>query len=135
MNHVEQIFYNRLEGFDGLEALVKARIFPVEAPQDILRPFVTYQVISRARVKKLTGPAYISQSRFQVDCYSISYIGAREIASQVRLALDGWRDTTADLSIKGSSLLNDSDFDVTETDPKLYRVLLEFLITHEESAA
>ena len=135
MNHVEQIFYSRLEEFAGLSGLVKARIFSIQAPQDILKPFITYQVISRDRVKKLTGPSFVSQSRFQVDCYSTTFFQAREIASQVRLALDGWRDTNADLSIKGSSLINETDFDVTDTDPKLYRVLMEFMITHEEASS
>ncbi len=130
---VETIIFSKLTSVAGLTDLVKTRIFPLLAPQDITKPFVTFQRISSGRVKNLQGASFTAQTRFQIDCYATSYISARQIAEQLRLALDGWSDYTANPAIKGSSLITDSDFSITETDPKLYRVMMEFLITHDEA--
>ncbi len=133
MNNVEAVLYSKLTSFAGVTALVADRVYPLLAPQDITRPFITYQRISSPRIKNLQGASYTAQTRFQIDCYALSYMAARELSGQVRLALDGWSNLTTAVAIKGSSLINDSDFPVTETDPKLYRVMMEFLITHDEA--
>lgn len=135
MSGIEQTLYDKLAADADVSALVEERIFPLCAPEDIKQAFIIYQRISGVRVKDIGGPAYVAQPRMQVDCYALSYEEAREIAESVRLSLDGWRSLTADVVVIGSSLITDREFWEADSDPKFYRVSMDFMLTHTEATA
>lgn len=135
MSTIEQALYERMTAVAGITALAKARIFPASAPQDITKPFIVFTRISCVRVKHSLGPGYVAQPRFQIDCYATTPAAVQALAGQVRLALDGWQDLSAAVAVKGCSLISDRESWESGTDPKLYRISMDFLLTHNEATS
>lgn len=136
MNTIEQAVYEKLTGASAITALVDGRIFPLLAPQKVKSPFIVYRRISSTRVKNIdTGPSFVANTRLQIDCYSADEDEMRDLREIVRLTLDGWRNLSAAVAVKGSSLLNDQSMLEDQVDPKLYRASMDFMITHDETNA
>lgn len=133
MSSIETVIYTRLSNWPALATLVSDRIFPGRAAQGTKRPFVVFMRVAGPRAKHSLGPAGVAMPRFQFDCYSVTYEQAVAIATQVRLAIDGWKDLSASPAVKSGSLITDRDIDESATDPKLYRASMDFMITHNEA--
>jgi hypothetical protein len=133
MATIEQAIVTRLKDADALYALVSNRVFAVEGPQDIKKPFIVFTLVSAPRAKNSQGPSYVAMSRYQFDCYATTTTACKNIAEKLRLALDGWRDLSADVAVKGCSLQGAREFLEPDTDPKLYRTSMDFIFTHDES--
>lgn len=146
---LEEAIYTRLSTFAPLAALVAGRIYAVRAPQSETRPRITYQRISGASDHVLSGPSGLTDTRVQVDCWAddpatsstpatvTAYAQARDVALQVKAALDGFRglvtsgESPSDsLRIKSTRLENDQD--LPEEERRLSRVSLDFIIGHDE---
>lgn len=129
---VEAAIYTLLKDAAGVSALAGTRIYPILAPQDSAYPLITYQRISGARWRTFDGPSGKAQPRFQLDVWATSYAGANALAKAVRDALDGYSGTVATVRIGGVALETDQDRIDTSTDPKLFGVTMDFMITHDE---
>lgn len=128
----ELAVYTILKDTAAVSALVAGRVYPVQAPQNPTYPLVTYQRISAVRVRSVDGPSGLAQPRIQVDAYATTYAGAKALAAAIRGALDGYRGTAGGVRVGGVSLLSDIDFFEEDVDPKLYRVSMDYLVTHDE---
>jgi hypothetical protein len=129
---IEKAIYVRLTGFAGLAALVGDKVFPLRARPGVAAPYIVYSRVSGQRVRSLAGPSGLARPRFQFDCYGGTYAELRDVATQLRLALDGFRGTVAGVRIGGASLQNEIDAFDFEPDPDLFRASLDFLIFHAE---
>ena len=125
---VEADLYTRLTTHAGLSALLGTRVYPVHVDQAAARPFMRYQRISRVGVRSINGPSGLVDARFQFDVWADDFDGARAVAVQLRAALDGYTGGGIDDAICETELdLYDAD-----TDPQLYRVTTDYIITHQE---
>lgn len=106
---------------------IETKTFPLIAPTNATAPFLIYSRVSTMRVSDFDGPCGLAMATFRVDCYHKSYLEARKLANRVRVALNGKQ--TRDYSITLEQELDLSDL---ESAPDLYRVNLEFQITHSE---
>lgn len=129
-----------LKNAAAVAALVGARIYPLTAPQPPTYPLVTFQRISGVRWRSLSGPSGMAQPRIQVDAYATTYAGAKALATAVRQTLDGYRGPVQVTSgpatyvrVGGCTLESDQDLYETDVNPKLYRVSMDFLVTHDET--
>lgn len=138
---IERALFARLSGYANLSALVSARIYPGEAPQNVADPFVTYQRISGPRVRSIGGPSGHGLPRFQFDAYSRSFATAVSVATQIRKALDGFKGTLTDSSspslwsvrIQQCSLQSDRHFVDAEPEGNWHNISADFLIMHVEA--
>lgn len=132
----ELAVYTLLKNAAAVSALVGARIYPLTAPQKPTYPLITYQRISGPRWTTLDGPTGIAQPRIQVDAYATTYAGAKALAAAIRQTLDGYRGavstTAGNVRIGGVRLETDQDLYEDDVDPALYRVQMDFMVTHEE---
>jgi hypothetical protein len=84
----------------------------------------------------LSGPAGIPTVTLQVDLYSETYEGARELADKCRHALDGWGGALGDwITVRNVSLLNEADGFVTLAGgdlPPVYTVSQTYTILWQE---
>ncbi len=129
---VEVALVTLLKNATGVALLAGTRIFPMIAPANVAPPFVTYQRISGARDHALSGPTGFAQPRIQIDAFATTYLGAKALGAEIREALDGYRGTVGAVRIGGISLASDQDMYEGEVDPPLYRVSMDFMVTHGE---
>ena len=66
MSLLKPKIYSALAGGGALAALVGTRIYPVDAPQDVATPFVTYQRVGGNRETDLGGVTNLEVPTFQV---------------------------------------------------------------------
>ncbi len=102
--------------------------YPVVAPKSTKAPFIIYTRVSTPRLRDFDGLTGMAWPTFRVDVYAPDFDKAREMATAVRRALDGYRD--ADVS--EIALMNEQDMSDLVSTPGLTRVMLEFRITHTE---
>jgi hypothetical protein len=127
----EEVLYNRLSNHAGLNALVPAsRIFYVKKPAGAVLPAVTYFRVYGQRVESMTGSSALAFARFQVDAWAKTYPEVKAVAEQVRMALQGYKGTFSGTTIQGINYLGDQD--LYEDDAAEFRVLMEFLVHHNE---
>ena len=91
---VEAVLFSRLSGFAGLSALISARVYPLVAPQNVQQPYLTYRRVSSIRESAFGSDSNNVTARFQIDVWASSFASARNVAEQVRLAMQRWRNTT-----------------------------------------
>ena len=103
-------------------------VFPLAAPKGAVAPFLIYSRVSASRQYDLDGPIGVASPTFRVDAYALGYLECRKLADAVRLKLDGYDDA----KVHNVELVQERDLSDLTTDPDLYRVQLEFRVTHNE---
>ncbi len=127
---IEDAIFDRLDNYAGLSALVASRIYPVNAPQNATKPYVTYNRISGVRESLLATDTDIATPRFQISAWSDDRDEVVSVAAQIRGAFQRYSGTNAGIVIMDSYLVN--DVDLYEFEPKMYQVAIDFEIWHRE---
>jgi len=136
---IESGLRDLLTGDAAVSALVGRRVFPAPAPQDTAWPFVTWQRISGLRDQTLDGPSGMALPVFQIDIWcdsreqlqgASSYMPARAIADAVRRLLDGY---TGMIGGNRAVVMLLDERDLSEDEPRITRVSMDFRIRHEEA--
>lgn len=116
------------------------RIYPGVIPQKVPRgatqtPCVVYELRSVDRQVRYCGTDHTIRSVMTLDCYATDYNSAKALAQAVYYALRDFRgqmgppgDTTF---VKTANL--ETEFDVQDLEPGLYRVSQSWSIWHEEN--
>lgn len=99
-----------------LAALVSGRCYPLMAPDNVAKPYITFQTISDIQENDLRGFAGISKRRIQVDVYTTTYGATKALAASVKSGLAA--------SSLGSLHLTSQD--LYEPEVQLYRVSMDF---------
>ena len=100
-------------------------VFLSQAPQITTKPYITINKVSAPRGETHEGRDGTVVARFQLDIYGDSYQQVKLLAG---LAYSLCEQT--DTSIASIELEN--EFDDYETDTKLFRVVLDFIVRHYE---
>lgn len=111
---IESDLVTHLKADTALAALVSTRIYPMVAPQNVVKPYITYQVISDNSNQCLEGGIYQSDTRFQLDCWSTKYSEVKAVKTAVINAI---------LGFKSSSSI--SAMDDYESETLLYRQMID----------
>ena len=96
------------------------RIFPMTAPDAVVRPYLVYQRITANDENVLNGTSGLYNTRLQIDCYADTYAGVNALAAQVDALMVAW-------VIQNVSL---GQQDLYEQDVKLYRIQVDYSIWH-----
>lgn len=119
-----------------LSSVASGDVFANLAPEDQRAPFVTFQRVVGNKFRDINGPSGLAQTTFQIDVYSDSYLESKQLASAIRLILDGYKGTVTiggdSVRIAGVSMQTERDFVEDDTDPKLYRSSVDYLFIYEE---
>jgi hypothetical protein len=112
--------------------LIGSRIYPNIVPQKAPMPAVTYQQISGPRLHDMQGAVGLAKARYQINCWAVSYAGAKELAETIRLTLNGYRSSGVIKFIRQAD-----EGDLPKTLPGLdqltrYGKRLDFFIWFEE---
>jgi hypothetical protein len=131
---LEEAIYARLSADAPLAALVGTRIYPVEAPQGVARPYVVHSRQDTVNMARL-GPSPRGpwdRVDLAVMAFADTAEAARAVAAAVRDALDGF---SGDGVIGSSRLVGrlQSRLDDAQADPALKSDALLFRILATES--
>jgi hypothetical protein len=104
-NHV----YMKLASTPGVARLTGFQVFPTAVPKGATFPFVVYRRLNIARESSLAGPMYSPVVNLQVSAWSASHDGSRQLADEIRLALDGHTGALAGVTIEDMRLVSETD--------------------------
>jgi hypothetical protein len=120
----------------GVTALIGSRVFPNLVPQRTAFPAVVYTQISSERTSVMGTDTGTVRSTWQVDSYATTYTGARQLASEVRKAL---QRKLGPVQVSGypakllQGLFVEADTDFFEDENQLHRVSTDYTIWYVES--
>jgi hypothetical protein len=104
----EKHVYQVLAGNPAVARRVGFRIYAVAVPKTDF-PFLVYKRANVARESSLTGPMYLPLMSIQIASWALTHDAARELADDVRLALDGRTGTLAGVTIEDMRLVSETD--------------------------
>lgn len=116
------------------------RIDPLSLPRDPVLPAISYQRISTPRQLAHNGDQGYAGFRVQVNCWAKriegsdgGYFQAKQLADEVRVALNGFRGIAAGIDVGLMQVSNDHD----ESDPQrsFERVMVDVSGNYQETTA
>lgn len=123
--------YAILSVHTGLTALVGARVYPLVAPQNTGKPYVTYQLVAGDPLHTLGTDPGDGEALYQVDCWATDNPGAIAVAAQVKAALKDYTGEPAGVTVDRIVGPEDQRSEY-EPDTKLFRRSLDFRIFYQE---
>lgn len=106
----EKHIYNRLVTTPAVARIVGFNVYSIAVPKTgATLPFIVYRRANVTRERTLSGPIYMPIVSLQVASWALSYDAVRELADEVRLALDGHTGTSAGITIQDMWLQAETD--------------------------
>lgn len=105
----ERHIFQRLVTTPAVAKLVGFQVYPVAVPKAATLPFVIYKRNNITRESTLSGPIFMPVVNLQIASWALYYDAARELADEVRLALDGRVSTLAGVTIHDMRLVSETD--------------------------
>lgn len=135
---INEAVYQHLVATAGVAALVGTRIHPLVIPQRIAAtsqrvPAVVYSISGVDRAVSYCGTDRLVRSTLGIDCYAAGYDAARALATAVRTALVDFSGPMGSATVVPVRTCNiETEFDLMDIEPGLYRVSQQWTIWHEE---
>jgi len=129
---IDVALYTVLTSDAAVSALVGTRVYPNIVPQNKAMPAITYQQISGLRNYTMDGPVGLVEARFQINCWSTTYVQSRVLARLVRKALDNYSTTPIEITY----LENEGDMPEVESGKDVlrrYGKRLDFTVWFKET--
>jgi hypothetical protein len=105
----EKHVFQRLVTTPAVAKLVGFQVYPIAVPKTAVLPFCVYKRNNITRETALVGPLYQPLVNLQIASWALYYDAARELADEVRLALDGRIGTLAGVTISDIRLVSETD--------------------------
>lgn len=125
----------RLRAVAGVTALLGAgasmRVYAQAAPPKCVTPYATYTRISTNTEPAASlegGRPQVAWSRIQFEAWSKKYAEAKAVEDALRLALDGWGDTLAGVTVNSCRRIDARDLYEPDTNPPLHRAGADYLV-------
>lgn len=119
----EQLYAQLAQPVGAVFPLVGDAIYPIVGitQTQITNPYVVYQRITTPVENTLANGVPITGTRFQIDCYALTYLAASQLADAVVAQMAAW---------SVPNVLVSNPHDMFEDNVRLYRVILEFNVWH-----
>lgn len=105
----ESAVYHRLASTPAVARWVGFQIYPVAVPKGAEFPFLVYRRANITRSHSLGGPILMPEVNLQIASWAMYYDDARQLADEVRLALNGYIGTLAGVTIHDIRLVSETD--------------------------
>lgn len=105
----EKHVFLRLVTTPGVARLIGFQVYPLAVPKNATLPFIVYKRNNITRESSLVGPLNVPIVHLQMACWSLTYEGSRDLADEVRLALDGHTGTLCGVTISDMRLVSETD--------------------------
>jgi hypothetical protein len=113
--------------------LVGTRVYPMVIPEstrgDATKlPCIVYQRVGHNQPHDTCGAEGLAGTSMRIDCYATSYAASVTLADAVRVELAGFSGTMG--SVRVSRINLESQIDLMDPEPGLYRVAQTYTIWH-----
>ena len=125
----EKGLFDYLDDHAGLSREVDSRIYPVRLPQRAVLPAVTYTRLATPRLHEFEA-SLLPYPTFQFDCWAAKYSRAKDVAAQVRAALDIYRGAMGAYTVQASIV--ETERDMYDSETKVWHVIVDVEIWYEE---
>lgn len=106
----ENYVYHRLVSTPAVARLVGFQVYAMAVPKSATFPFIVYKRQNIARESTLSaGPLYCPMVSLQIASWALTHDAARQLADEVRLALDNATGTAAGATIQDMRLVSETD--------------------------
>lgn len=105
----ERAVFLRLITSPRVARLIGFQAYAIAVPKTAVLPFVIYKRASISRESHLAGPLYAPMVTLQIAAWAANHDTARELADEIRLALDGHIGTIAGITIQDMRLVSEVD--------------------------
>lgn len=105
---IESALFAYLSSYVGLSALVGTRVYPLVLPQTPTMPAIAYNRVSSVVERDLSGAAR-TRVRMQLTCFGTTYGSAKQVARQVREALQDYSGTMGAVRILEATVIGEMD--------------------------
>jgi hypothetical protein len=112
-----------LTNISGMGALVSTRIYPVFLPQTPTLPAISFQRISNTGQY---GTSDRKQSRWQINCWASTHVGATAVAAAVKAGLEEYHDADQIPAIDWARVVN--ELDDYDDAAKVYRIIVDVIL-------
>ena len=130
---IEQALLTELLAFTGLTTLIGEKIYYVNAPQDVIAPYIVMTKISSVREHSHQGSSGLATARFQFSIFSTTYYEAKQIAEQIQLAIDGKNEIIGTSPGVQAAILYENETDFYEPDPvNFFHIAVDYFVKHNE---
>jgi hypothetical protein len=120
---IEGALLQRIKAFGDVADIAGDRVFPVLLPERVRFPAVTYQRITTVRDYTTTGPVALDRVRMQYDVWAMTYPECKALQRAIVAAIEGAGDGDPIDSVR-----LDTAFDGYESEARVYRVSLDFIV-------
>jgi hypothetical protein len=120
----------KLLTYDSITSVVGTNIFPYHIPQTATLPAISMNLISQVNDHTLAlGRANLSRIRVQIDCWSVDYIVADNLATNCEVALDGFQGDMSGLVVGQTTLDERTEMweEVEGDDQGTYHIASDFI--------
>jgi hypothetical protein len=131
VSSIEDAIFTRGSTFGGLTALIGTRLYYVQAPQNAVAPYVTYQMVSDPREHAMGADPGVAHPRFQFSSWAKTNSAAKDISLQLIACYSRWRGVVATVDVLDSFLENEVDLGLDDT-ILLFQRAVDFLMSHRE---
>ncbi|MCR4300181.1 MAG: DUF3168 domain-containing protein [Sulfuricaulis sp.] len=131
----EAVIHNRLTTFAGVTALILQRTYPVALPQDSIYPCIVYRRVESNRVRGVYQDPGYAYSKIQVTAFAKTFDDLKDLAEQVRLALERFGSALTGTTIAGVlvyDIVMGSEADSYEPALDVYAHSIDFEVLHAE---
>lgn len=128
---IEEAVKNILEDSAGVAAIVSARIYPIQLPQECTLPAISFSKVS-VFGKDLThsGTSQTANSIMQVSCWAKSVLAVKNLANAVKAALHGYSGSVGSDTIFFSKMVN--EVDIFDPEVGVYHIPVDFELMHRD---
>lgn len=105
----EKHVFQRLVTTPEVARLVGFQVYSLAVPKTAVLPFCVYKRQNIIREAYMSGPLHVPVVSLQIASWAMTYEGARELADEVRLALDGNTGTLCGVTIQDIRLVSETD--------------------------
>ena len=105
----EKHVLQRLVTAPAVARLIGFQVYPIAVPNNAELPFCVYKRANISRESSLSGPLFLPVVSLQLSSWGLYYDAARELADEVRLALDGHTGTLSGVTIHDMRLVSETD--------------------------
>lgn len=113
--------YNLLKNDSGVKALINERVYPLVAPQNVTKPYITYRVVTGLKIQCLGGQIFQGDYRMQLDCFGTSYASVKAISQAVKNCLIGF------MASNNINIIDDYD-----DETQLFKQIIDFKIKDKD---
>jgi hypothetical protein len=110
--------------------LVSGRVYSMKLPQGCTLPALTFFRVSTMPLYSHEGFSHYTECRFQVSCWAMKHGDVREIASEVRDVLEGYKGMMGATYVHRCLCVG--DIDLFEPETSIFHAPLDFMVAFEE---